>query len=373
MDNEALKLLIDKYLEGKATEEESALLETWYVNYKTADHPEVNEAFITESVDRIWSRLDDQGTKKIKLWPRFIGAAAAITIILMSIYFFKTPHHPEGLIAENTLHQNKQEHNLATLTLADGTAIPLNNDKDGVIIGEVLRYTDGTNIKTSSHDKKHNPQTSQRSNLMLSASTPRGGQYQITLPDGTKVWLNAESKISFPSLFTGKQRKVILIGEAYFEVAKDKIRPFMVETKYQNVEVLGTHFNIKAYDNEPSINTTLLEGAVQIHHHNKLKILKPGQLAKVNSTDAIIIDNVITDDILAWKNGFIDFNESNIQTIMREIARWYDVEIIYQGSIPDRSFSGKIARNTKLSSVLEILKKSKINFKITEKTITVMP
>lgn len=199
--------------------------------------------------------------------------------------------------------------------------------------------------------------------------TPRGGEYRLQLPDGSKVWLNAASSITYPNIFTGDTRSVEITGEAYFEVAKDAARPFKVQAGNMKVEVLGTHFNINAYPGEPVIKTTLLEGAVRIQD----AVLKPGQQASLAATGQFRVeDDVETEEVMAWKNGFFQFNDADMPTVMRQLENWYDITVAYEGRVPKRSFGGAIQRSLPLSKVLDILEENNVRFKIEGRNITVM-
>jgi ferric-dicitrate binding protein FerR (iron transport regulator) len=195
-------------------------------------------------------------------------------------------------------------------------------------------------------------------------STPRGGQYQLQLPDGSKVWLNAESSITYPITFTGNERKVTISGEVYFEVAKDKNKPFRVSAGDLHVEVLGTHFNINAYADEGSAKTSLLEGSVKIDR----EILQPGQ--------AYVNGKVIAADVehdVAWKNGVFNFNDQNLSQIMRQLARWYNLEIEYPQGVPKKEYGGEIGRNLTLAQVLKGLENSGVRFELKGRQLIVKP
>ncbi|MNX85526.1 fec operon regulator FecR [compost metagenome] len=205
--------------------------------------------------------------------------------------------------------------------------------------------------------------------------TPKGGQYQLILPDGSKVWLNAASSLTFPTSFVSlKTRKVELIGEAYFEIAKNKTSPFIVKSAKQEVKVLGTHFNINSYADEQSTTTTLLEGSVNIVSLNKAEniILKPGQQSTLNN-NKINVTEINTEEAIAWKNGLFIFNDENIKSIMKKIARWYNVEITFKGNLDHVSFVGNYARNKDLESLLENIELTeKVHFKIEGRRIEVI-
>jgi transmembrane sensor len=193
------------------------------------------------------------------------------------------------------------------------------------------------------------------------------------LPDGTIVWLNAASSLKFPTSFAGSKRQVELTGEAYFEVTENKSMPFEVLTGETSVSVLGTHFNINAYADEASINTTLLEGAVKVHTGQAAKLLKPGQQSVfVNATGALSIQPADVDQAIAWKRGFFEFDNTDLQTIMRQISRWYDVDIVYQIQGSKALFGGGISRKLNLSEVLHLLEASGVYFKVENRKVTVL-
>jgi ferric-dicitrate binding protein FerR (iron transport regulator) len=212
-------------------------------------------------------------------------------------------------------------------------------------------------------------------------TTPKGRQYQLELADGSKVWLNAASSITYPTAFTGNERKVTISGEAYFEISPDKTKPFKVSIDGKGeVEVLGTHFNINAYADEPTVNTTLLEGSVKIRAFNsnagpeeKQKTLYPGQQARLN-VGLVVVDSVNTGEVMAWKNGYFSFNGATTEAIMRQVKRWYDAEIIYEGTVKEERFAGSVPRSANASKLLEVLELTKtVKFVIEDKKIIVKP
>lgn len=280
-------------------------------------------------------------------------------------------------IKRNLKHDVEPGSNKGTLTLADGSSIELDKIADGEI-----------STQGDVRIKKENNQLVYDASLLGSGkiiynrvSIPRGGEYQLTLPDGTKVWLNAGSVIAYPVAFNGDERRVSIKGEAYFEVAsvysKDKKKqPFVVSVNQDvEVRVLGTHFNIKAYPGEGAIRTTLLEGSVEVKSiaANKSMLIQPGQQVAVDKSGALNIKEVNTQEVIAWKNGYFYFDNASLQDVLQQLARWYDVQVLYEGSIPDRYFTGKIRRNIYLSEALEILEFTHVNFRIEGKKIIVIP
>jgi transmembrane sensor len=262
--------------------------------------------------------------------------------------------------------------------LANGSQVILNGAKNGAIAKQgnttINKTEDGTVVYNKTSSNKGSSSAGLEYNEL---STPRGGQYHLTLSDGTNVWLNAASSIKYPTAFKGNIRQVEITGEAYFEVVHNSSKPFRVMANGQIVQVLGTHFNINAYRDEPSIKTTLIQGAVKVSKGTISAILKPGQQSALtdagNSSTIRVSDHVNTDQVLAWTNGRFSFNNADIKTGMREIGRWYDVDIVYEGNVPNIVFIGEIYRNVNLSKVLEILRYSKVNFRIEGKKIIVTP
>jgi transmembrane sensor len=247
--------------------------------------------------------------------------------------------------------------NNATLTLADGSKIILDSAANGMI----AQLDDATITKKGDQVIYDSRLTTQDSRVSYNTmSTPRGGQYQLTLPDGSQVWLNAESSITYPTVFSGKERSVSMTGEAYFEVTENKTKPFIVTANgKQDVEVLGTHFNINAYREEPTINTTLLEGSVRLTSHfspptiaQTSLMLKPGQQGQLSDTRLSLAANPDVEQVVAWKKGLFNFNNVTLKEAMKQLSRWYDVDIIFEGKEPSIKLAGTIGRSLTLSQVL---------------------
>lgn len=258
----------------------------------------------------------------------------------------------------------------AVLTLEDGSAIVLDGTGNGNLATQGntnIMKIDGQVIYSNATAKDLS-----RSLTFNTLTTPKGGQFQLTLADGTKVWMNAASSLRYPTNFTGDERIVELKGEAYFEVAKNPSKPFRVLLPGMNVEVLGTHFNIMAYENESTIKTTLLEGAVKVNSGAYQASLLPGQQAELGSGKGFAVMNEVDlEQVVAWKNGYFQFNRDGLDVVMRQIERWYDVSVGFEGSIPDRQFGGKISRSSNIDDVLRVLELSKVSFRIEGKKIIV--
>lgn len=298
-------------------------------------------------------------------------AAAAIALLIVGAYFWlRTAPQREIAVAPVTDVQPGRDK--AILTLADGSAVTLDTAGRQVIQqGTTVLHEQNGQLK---YDVQGSPATIAYNTL----ATPRGGQFRVTLPDGTAVWLNTASSLRYPTAFAGKERKVEVTGEAYFEVAKDAAKPFIVKINEQTeIQVLGTHFNVNAYPDEATINTTLLEGAVDVRTAQHTQKLAPGQQARVNAAGGGIrlADNVNTGQAIAWKNGIFDFNQADIKTVMRQIGRWYDVEIVYEKGVEIQdNFVGEMQRSLTLAQVLKGLENMGLKFRIDNgKRLIVMP
>ncbi len=285
----------------------------------------------------------------------FAAAALALFMGFAILFLSHKKLKTNQIITKNKpLHHILPGSNKAVLRLANGKSIILDSAHIGTIINlkntRIKKAQDGLLVYNAGRPQLNEPAS------INTISTPRGGQYQVILPDGSKVWLNAASSISFPTRFTGKIRQVSVSGEAYFEVAKNAAAPFRVKTERASIEVLGTHFNVMAYADEQHMKTTLLEGSVKINSKNSTNLLKPGQQALVNTYGQQTIDNdTDTNDAVAWKNGMFQFTDAGIQEIMRQVSRWYNVPVSYEGKITERQFTGRIARSVKAPDLLAML------------------
>lgn len=286
----------------------------------------------------------------------------------VGFYFYNTNKKAEQQsVYANDIDPGK---NGATLTLADGKKILINDVGAGNIASQsgvrISKTADGQIIYeiTGSNSGKTEYNT---------LTTTRGEQTQVRLPDGSLVFLNAVSSLKFPTSFAKlKERSVEILGEGYFEIAKDKVHPFIVKNEKQQIEVLGTHFNVNAYHDEPSVKTTLLEGSIKISTAQNASVLKPGEQA-VNSNENLAIGNVDVDKAVAWKNAKFVFDDENIESVMRKLSRWYNVEVVYQDNVSNRTFTGSISRYDKISKILDkITYIEAVHFKVEGRRITVM-
>lgn len=285
-------------------------------------------------------------------WLRFAAAAVLILALSIGIYLYRSVNVNENLATNKVRHDVQPGGNKAVLTLSNGEKIQLN----GVRNGKLVQQGSTAVVKLANGSLAYVPDASSSgAPLINTMSTPKGGLYRLQLPDGTVAMLNTESSISYPTAFTGGNRKVTITGEVYFEVAKNKKMPFIVTFGDQKVEVLGTHFNIRAYHNQ-LYKTTLLEGSVKISTGNKKQLLLPGQQAVYNVGAKKFNVNVVdTDDIMAWKNGLFLFDNTELDQVMLELSRWYNIDVVYSGAKPSLNFTGLIKRDITLSRVLKKL------------------
>ena len=260
----------------------------------------------------------------------------------------------------------------AVLTLADGKSIQLDGHKNGLLneqqSGAISKSGDG--IVLTANDKMGGESMT----ALNIISIPRAGKYNITLSDGTRVWLNSSSSLRFPTVFSGKTRKVLLSGEGYFEVAKDQKKPFIIDVNgRQQVEVLGTHFNISAFEDEKNITTTLLEGSVKVNTKNKSVLIKPGEMVVNDLDDQLVVKQADVDEVMAWKNELFIFSNENITSVMKKISRWYDVEVVYKGNMDHINIEGNYSRAKGLNSLLKNIEMlDKVDFSVKERRVTVI-
>jgi transmembrane sensor len=310
------------------------------------------------------------------VYRKWIAVTATLALCLTGAwyYFKETKVESPKLTAVNKQRPMAPGGNHAFLTLADGTVVTLDQKVNGPIIDRsavtVVESDSGLLSYTASLARGHLQETGYHE-----LHTPRGGQYQVILPDGTHVWLNSASSLRFPVRFMCNTRMVTLEGEGYFEVAKNASMPFIVNVHNMQVNVLGTHFDVMAYADEDAIRTTLLEGSVKVSGKASQALIKPGQQAVLRSSaNEFTIEPADTSRAVAWTKGYFDFRSANIQTIMRQVSRWYNVEVVYPRDIPEVSLSGVMSRRDDASQLLEILQATrKVRFDTIGNKIIVMP
>jgi len=372
-----LEKIVERYLSGNANADEIRFVEEYYnflgENNEDSNPAEEVKGFEEANFKAIQAKIASTKKSKIKPLFKYISAAAILAIVFGGFYYSKIQNFSTVVSVAQTQKKNLDilpGTNKAILTLADGSTVVLDentssdiSDQDGI---KISKEKDGQLVYTIVNNKLLNADKNIAYNTI---STPKGGQYQVILPDGTKVWLNAASSLKYPEAFVGKQRLVVLTGEAYFEVAKNKSMPFRVQSQNQHVEVLGTHFNINSYLDDNTVKTTLLEGSVQVSNSKFSKILKPGEqaISGIGEQASIkIARDVDTDDETAWKNGLFQFNDSELKVILNQLERWYDIKIDYS-DVPAKRYNGMVPRKSKLSEVLKMLEKTgNIKFELEE-------
>lgn len=380
--------LIEKYLDGSITPAEEAALMAWYQEHNqtdiewVSDNADEEEQVRLRMLTRLGRQINIPAAPPVrrKRMAYYLSAAAAVLLLLgfAGYYYFAQVHAPAH--PANTTLASKDISpggNKAVLTLANGDKVVLEDVQNGVISRQGNASVNKTDSGRLSYQVTDNGTSAVVYNTL---TTPYGGQYQITLQDGTKVWLNAGSSLRFPASFAGNERNVTLTGEAYFEVAKDKARPFLVTTATgsetpMTVKVLGTHFNINAYPDEQQNTVTLLEGAVKVDYGPSNALLAPGKEAILNKTTGRLhTADGDTESAIAWKNGYFIFDNEKVESIMRQISRWYDVEITYQGDVSRKAIGGSLSRSKNVSEVLNMLELTgTVHFKTNGRRIIVMP
>lgn len=411
MDNsEHIKRLFQRFLDNKCTQEEVRAL----LQYFDAGDNEVLLRSLIEKQSEIFSdaTLSSDSLKPLlekayseiqrsiaegsqlrstavvplhhRLWFKISAAAAIILFISSTAFYFLYQKNNKATAQNVPIIQPVKDIppgiNNAVLTLADGTAIVLDTAGNGALAQQggmkVLKINGQIAYEKSGHN------TLQSAPVYNTITTARGNQYQVVLADGSKVWLNAASSIRFPSSFMGNERKVEITGEAYFEVAKNPAKPFKViipsspgpdsyRADRAEIVVLGTHFNVNTYPEEDDVRTTLLEGSVKINKGSETQMLTPGEQARLTSGAMTLKKNVDISQVIAWKDGFFVFSNADIKTIMRQVARWYDVEVNFEGGIPHEGYTGKVSRNVSLSKFLKVLELNGIHVKTEGRKITI--
>ena len=375
MEREKARQLIERYRKGLCTPEEKVLVERWYESVVHDEKsPGIPFAQLAEERRATWDKLEQRyfhaaGTRVLY---RYIAAAAAVLLIAVAALYVRRSgeHTPVADITPG--------YSQATLTLSDGRMIDLSSGQDGIIIGDDgITYADGTEVLSPEPGKSVRPEDSH------TISTPKGGQYQVILPDGTRVWLNAASKLTYPSNFAGDSRRVELTGEAYFSVAQSsggndsRHPPFVVRTNSADVRVLGTEFNINAYEDEHSVKTTLVNGAVQVmlpgdrHAETTAERLYPGQQAEVRDGKILVRVSDVEAET-SWKRGRFDFQDKTLEVVLRQLARWYNLEISYEGPVPVIEFYGGLNRNQNITTVLELLRNNEVKYRLEGRQLIVV-
>lgn len=384
-EKERIKLLFQKYIEGtirkdeleelqKSTESVDSeplwveTLETYFKEVKVIA-PSALQERARVLVEDVWrdsntkmGMLSPHKSTKIHLIYKYVAAVVVVILLFVGVYYITFDNSKTVLQSPEEIANAKPGSNRATLSFGDGSEIILQEEKNGVVVTDKgITYIDGSDIVPSVEQ------------VWATLSTPRGGQYQITLSDGTKVWLNSASTLKYPTQFVGKERHVEIEGEAFFEVIKNSDKPFVVGTGGQKVKVLGTTFNIDASMMDRVIRTTLITGRIEMNYGNTTRELSPGQQAQIDGSGRIKVQQVNVEDVIAWKEGYFMFNNENLQNVMTKIGNWYDLDIEF--ATPDlkrEKVYGTISRSEDLSQVLNMLEKTGVaNFKVENNVLEV--
>lgn len=382
MTKEEYLLLCEKFLSGTSSPEEEEIIKVYQDEFELIDGPWNAEMMGSQiqAKDQIRQKLLNnirvRKPHQINIVKKWLTAAVLLVCVSAGLIFLsRSKNSTQQGLAHHQLKSGNTVApggNKAVLTLADGSVLALDSGSVSKTIkqGNTSILNEGKGLLVYAAKGPSGPAP-----LYNKIAVPRGGQYQLKLPDGTVVWLNSASSLRFPTQFSGKERSVELNGEAYFEVAKNKEMPFKVHVRDMEVRVLGTHFNVMAYDDEENINTTLLEGSVKVSNAMRTAVIRPGQQASLKKSSGVLgVEEVNTVEAIAWKNGNFLFADEDIETIMRRISRWYNVEVEYKGNLSDKNFAGSISRYENVSEVLKMLELTgTIHFKVEGRRIIVMP
>lgn len=386
--------LLQKYKEGNCSLEEIEWLQHALSATDIGDQDAIDQAIVTSLLQPSAAGKMSESRQKIVLgnikkqiqqgtqerdkpkfsigWP-YWAAAACLLLFIFTMLFWQQQTSPVQAdinlvrMQDTTGDVVNPGGNSATLRLANGTLLELDKQASGIVMGESITYENGKSIAAAALDKQ--AMAADPSKLVLELATPLGGIYQITLPDGTKVWLNAGSSLKYPMSFAKNERRVRLEGEAFFEVTKDSARPFKVLSKGQEIEVLGTAFNVNAYPDNTTIKTTLVKGKVKLSNNNRYSeaiYLLPGQQSTNTNNGKIQLANVDTAPFTAWKEGLFYFDETPLSDALQQIGRWYNVEVKYKGEVPQTHFYGRIKRSKPLRDVLDVLEEGGLRFELSK-------
>ncbi|MET3876716.1 FecR domain-containing protein [Chitinophaga sp. OAE865] len=396
-NNHYIAGLIGKYLENSLNAEEESALTEW-INASEDNRrlfAELNDPqqlvaslqqFYAYDTNRISRRISEQvpafegpvmtPVHRVHFIRRWGWAAAVALLLAGSAYLLVNKKDMPAPVATKAVEITPGTQG-AILTLADGRQVVLDSMASGVVA-----HQGGTSVVLSDGKLQYDPSGEAAGGIQYNKmTTPKGRQFEVTLPDGTKVWLNAASSIRYPTAFTGNERKVEVYGEACFEVARDAGKPFLVNVNNKaSIEVLGTLFNVNAYENEKTINTTLLNGSIKVATHPASIVLKPGQQAQISTASGTnkpvgnieIINHPDMEKTMAWKNGLFNFEGAGIEEVMRQLERWYNIDVVYENGIPDIQFIGEMSRQISLSDLLEILRRTEVDFRVEGRKLIVL-
>ncbi|WP_295116342.1 FecR family protein [uncultured Chitinophaga sp.] len=376
MEKQRFNYLLEQYLNNRLSPEEGGELlrtvntddDAWLVEniaemmeLEAATPAEVSGPLMEANIASVLG-IDKSGSRRISIFRRYRWAAAAALLLLAAGTWMLVKENPSSqkVVVVTPLLDLMPARNKATLTLADGSMVTLDKDSSRTI------RQGATAVKQQGGQLIYENSTAPQEVAYNTLSTSHGSQFRATLPDGSQVWLNAGSSITYPTAFTGNERKVEVKGEVYMDVVQNAQMPFKVTTAGMEVVVLGTAFNINAYEDEPGINTTLVNGSIKINAGGQSQILQPRQQANILNGNITLNSKADVGEATAWKNGVFSFKDADLKAVMRQLSRWYDVTVIYEGNIPYRVFRGEIGRDLSLHQVLKGLGNMGVNFRIEE-------
>ncbi|MDB5222090.1 MAG: hypothetical protein JWN83_757 [Chitinophagaceae bacterium] len=377
-----IKGMILKYLRNELDANEKRILDEWI--HSSSENGQFFQEFTDERTlkkeltifqdiaieagrKKLYKKMEwDSKIRPMNSWLRYAVAASVLLLLSTGAYFVFFNKEQKQAKTEIAKDVEAPKATKAIITLGNGKQILLDSVNSGTLATQgnvnIVKTADGKIIYSGTTDEM----------VSNTLTNPRGSNVvDMTLADGSHVWLNSGSSVTYPVAFAGNERKVQITGEAYFEVTHNAAMPFVVEKNDVSVHVLGTHFNVNTYDDESVIKVTLIEGSVKVSRANISRLLKPGQQAQLNNKEIKIEDTNI-EEVMAWKNGLFSFNKANIQTVLRQLGRWYDVDVVFEGKVPAQLFGGEIQRNIQLSKVLESLEKNGVRFRIENKKIVVL-
>lgn len=377
MDRKSIFELIDKCLDGNASPAEQRLLEEYYSRLQKQEAAAMEpdqEMLLKEKIYKaIEASINKPTVRRLAGWKKLAVAACLFLAIGLGFYLinFKIrDQHKEKLLSQSAsgTEDLPPGRDAAILTLADGKIVNLEKEPGNIV------NSNGMQIINTNGLLQYQGKTSDHRLVYNTLSTARGNQYQLQLEDGTKVWLNSASSLRFPVAFKGAERKVELSGEAYFEVAHNPAKPFKVVMDKQVIEVLGTHFNVNGYKDEAVVRTTLLEGSLRTSIANgESSLIKPGEQSVLRDAHLTINRSPDVEKVMAWKNGWFEFDQMDLESIMRQVSRWYDVDIEYEGNLPNEKYGGRIRKSLPLSAVIDMMKLNGVKCSLNGKILRVLP
>ncbi|TBO40437.1 FecR family protein [Pedobacter kyonggii] len=379
--------LLKKYLSGSCTASEAAEVDHWFdLMDGVPDHisgltDEERLLMEDEIFERILQNIEAKEHQKLSLRPKksiyswkVLAVAASLFLCLSMVLLwmqYSSSFSPKKGFKSSQSASIRPGGNKAVLTLDDGSLLVLTDAN----LGKVADQYDMSVVKTAEGELSYKKRKGENPSEMVynTITTPVGGKYSVILPDGSKVWLNSKSSLRFPTSFTGEERSVQMTGEVYFEVVKNPKQPFKVRSGGTEISVLGTHFNVMAYNDEADQKTTLLEGSIHLSTGNFSKLLKPGQQASINqSTGIAVSNNIDLEAVMAWRNDLFVFKDMEIKDIARQLSRWYDVQVVFKGTPSKIPYTGTIAKDVALSEILSMLQFTGLKYELNDHVLTII-